>query len=105
MPKKQTQKRTPARQRPLSNMEIAAALDMLADMMELDEQNKYKVIAVQTAARRVAETNFSLQEVAARGELTELPGAARSRPRGDEVQLSALIRLRTDKIQRCGERC
>jgi DNA polymerase (family 10) len=55
-------------------MEVAAALDMLADMMELDEQNKYKVIAVQTAARRVAETNFSLQEVAARGELTELPG-------------------------------
>ncbi len=74
MPKKQTQRRTPARQRPLSNIEVAAALDMLADMMELDEQNKYKVIAVQTAARRVAETNFSLQEVAARGELTELPG-------------------------------
>ncbi len=57
----------------LSNLQIAASLDMLADMMDLDGENKYKTIAVQKAARRVAETNVSLKELASGGELTSLP--------------------------------
>ncbi len=57
----------------LSNLQIAAALDMLADMMEFDGENKYKTIAVQKAAGRVAETNVSLKELASKGKLTNLP--------------------------------
>ena len=56
-----------------SNFDIAAALDMLADLMELDAANKYATIAVRKGARRVAESNFSIEEAAARGELTEIP--------------------------------
>lgn len=60
--------------RPPANLEIAAALDMLAGMMELAGENKYKVIAVQAGAKQAAETNRSLAAIAAEGELTGLPG-------------------------------
>lgn len=46
---------------------------MLADLMEIDGVNKFKTIAVQNAARRVAESNFSIAEAAAEGRLTEIP--------------------------------
>ena len=47
-----------------SNRHIAQALDILADMMELDGANIYKTIAHRKAARRVAESNFSIKEMA-----------------------------------------
>jgi DNA polymerase (family 10) len=56
-----------------SNQEIASALDRLADMMELDNANIYKIVAHRKAAHRVAESNFSIAEMAAEGRLTELP--------------------------------
>lgn len=56
-----------------SNRHIAQALDMLADMMELDGANIYKTIAHRKAARRIAEANFSIREMADAGTLTELP--------------------------------
>jgi len=56
-----------------SNREIAAALDRLADMMELDGANVYKVIAHRKAAHRIAESNFSIEELAEAGALTGLP--------------------------------
>lgn len=56
-----------------TNPEIAQMLDMLADLMDLDQANKYKTIAVQKAARRVKESNFSIEEAAARGELKDIP--------------------------------
>ncbi|MEK7817825.1 MAG: helix-hairpin-helix domain-containing protein, partial [Actinomycetota bacterium] len=56
-----------------SNRHIAQALDILADMMELDGANIYKTIAHRKAARRVAESNFSIKEMADAGTLTELP--------------------------------
>ena len=46
---------------------------MLADLMELDAANRYATIAVRKGARRVAESNFSIEETAARGELTGIP--------------------------------
>jgi DNA polymerase (family 10) len=46
---------------------------MLADLMELDAANKYATIAVRKGARRVAESNFSIEEAAARGSLTDIP--------------------------------
>lgn len=46
---------------------------MLADLMELDAANRFATIAVRKGARRVAESNFSIEETAARGELTAIP--------------------------------
>lgn len=57
----------------VTNSEIAAALQLLADFMELDGVNKYRTIAVQKAARRISEANFSISELARDGDLTELP--------------------------------
>lgn len=56
-----------------SNSEIAEMLDMLADLMELDGVNKFKTIAVQKAARRVKDSNFSMEEAARQGELETIP--------------------------------
>ncbi|RJQ43026.1 MAG: DNA polymerase/3'-5' exonuclease PolX [Gaiellales bacterium] len=56
-----------------ANRDIAAALQLLADFMELDGVNKYRTIAVEKAARRVAEADFSLADLAREGDLTDLP--------------------------------
>ncbi|MHB8792715.1 MAG: DNA polymerase/3'-5' exonuclease PolX [Thermoleophilia bacterium] len=56
-----------------TNAEIAQILATLAELMELDDVNKFKFIALQKAARRVSEANFSVAERAAAGTLTEIP--------------------------------
>ncbi len=56
-----------------TNRQIADALDRLADMMELDGANVYKIIAHRKAAHRIAESNFSIEELAREDRLTELP--------------------------------
>ncbi|MHB0915739.1 MAG: DNA polymerase/3'-5' exonuclease PolX [Thermoleophilia bacterium] len=56
-----------------ANSAIAAALELLADFMELDGVNKFRTIAVRKAAHRVAEANFSIAGLARDGDLTELP--------------------------------
>ncbi|MBK5225771.1 MAG: DNA polymerase/3'-5' exonuclease PolX [Thermoleophilia bacterium] len=56
-----------------TNAEIANILETLAELMELDGVNKFRFLAVQKAARRVAEANFSIEERAAAGTLTEIP--------------------------------
>ncbi len=61
-----------------TNAEIATILETLAELMELDEVNKFKFIAVQNAARRVAESNFSIESRAADGTLTEIPDIGKS---------------------------
>ncbi|MBI5870193.1 MAG: DNA polymerase/3'-5' exonuclease PolX [Actinobacteria bacterium] len=56
-----------------TNAEIAQILETLAELMELDGVNKFRFIALQKAARRVSEANFSVSERAAAGTLTEIP--------------------------------
>ncbi|GBE57253.1 DNA polymerase/3'-5' exonuclease PolX [bacterium BMS3Abin01] len=56
-----------------SNRQIAATLDRLADLMELDGANIYKIVAHRKAAHRIAESNFSIEALADEGRLTELP--------------------------------
>lgn len=56
-----------------TNGQIADALDRLADMMELDGANIYKIVAHRKAAHRIAESNFSIEELAREDRLTELP--------------------------------
>lgn len=61
-----------------ANAEIATILQTLAELMELDGVNKFKFIAVQKAARRVAEANFSIEDRAAAGTLTGIPDIGKS---------------------------
>lgn len=56
-----------------TNAEIAQTLETLAELMELDGVNKFRFIALQKAARRISEANFSIAERAAAGTLTEIP--------------------------------
>lgn len=56
-----------------TNGQIADALDRLADMMEIDGANIYKIVAHRKAAHRVAESNFSIEQLAWEDRLTELP--------------------------------
>ncbi|MCL5883496.1 MAG: DNA polymerase/3'-5' exonuclease PolX [Actinobacteria bacterium] len=61
-----------------SNADIASILDTLAEMMELDEVNKFKVISVEKAAKRIAGVNYSIEERARAGTLTEVPDVGKS---------------------------
>ncbi|MHB1361482.1 MAG: DNA polymerase/3'-5' exonuclease PolX [Thermoleophilia bacterium] len=61
-----------------SNTEIAKILDTLAEMMELDEVNRFKVISVEKAAKRIAGLNYSVEERARAGALTEIPDIGKS---------------------------
>jgi len=56
-----------------TNREIADMLDLLGDLMEIDGVNKFRVIAVRNGARRVGESNFSIEQAAAEGGLTKIP--------------------------------
>jgi len=55
------------------NAEIAHILETLAELMELDGVNKFRFIALQKAARRVSEADFSVAGRAAAGTLTDIP--------------------------------
>jgi DNA polymerase (family X) len=56
------------------NAEIAAALDELGTLYELDGAVRYRVIAYREAARVIRESPVSIEELAREGRLTELPG-------------------------------
>ena len=58
----------------LTNAQIAAAFDELADLYELDGAVQYRVIAYRTAAKTVRDTSVSVAELARQGRVTELPG-------------------------------
>jgi DNA polymerase (family 10) len=57
-----------------TNTEIAAALDELGDLYELDGAITYRVVAYRNAAKAVREAPVSVTELALQGRATELPG-------------------------------
>src|ERR671936_1945230 len=57
----------------MKNAEIAAALDELADLYELDGAVVYRVVAYRQAARAVRDSARSVAQLAAEGRATELP--------------------------------
>jgi DNA polymerase (family X) len=59
---------------PVRNAEIAAALDELGTLYELDGAVRYRVLAYREAARVIRESPVSIEELAREGRLTELPG-------------------------------
>ena len=56
------------------NAEIAAALDEIGTLYELDGAVRYRVIAYREAARVIRASPVSIEELAREGRLTELPG-------------------------------
>jgi DNA polymerase (family 10) len=62
----------------LTNAQIAAAFDELADLYELDGAVSYRVIAYRTAAKSVRETTVSVAALAREGRVTEIPGIGKT---------------------------
>ena len=58
----------------MRNAEIAAALEELGTLYELDGAVRYRVLAYREAARVIRESPVSIEDLAGDGRLTELPG-------------------------------
>ena len=62
----------------MTNAEIAAALDELGVLYELDGAVKYRVLAYGTAAKAIRESPVSVAELAREGRATEVPGVGKT---------------------------
>jgi DNA polymerase (family 10) len=62
----------------VTNAEIAAALDELGVLYELDGAVKYRVLAYSSAARAIRESPVSVADLAAAGRATEIPGVGKT---------------------------
>src|SRR6185295_14109054 len=62
----------------VTNAEIAAALEELGVLYELDGAVKYRVLAYGTAAKAIRESPVSVAELAAAGRATEIPGVGKT---------------------------
>jgi DNA polymerase (family 10) len=62
----------------VTNAEIAAALEELGVLYELDGAVKYRVLAYSAAAKAIRESPVSVAELAAAGRATEIPGVGKT---------------------------
>ena len=62
----------------LTNAQIAAALEELADLYELDGAVQYRVIAYRNAARTVRDSAVSVAQLARDGKVTQLPNIGKT---------------------------
>ncbi len=62
----------------MTNAEIAAALEELSVLYELDGAVKYRVLAYSTAAKAIRESPVSVADLAAAGRATEIPGVGKT---------------------------
>jgi DNA polymerase (family 10) len=62
----------------MRNPEIAAALDELADLNELNGAVVYRVVAYRQAAKAVRESAIAVEQLAAQSRLTELSGVGKT---------------------------
>ena len=62
----------------MTNGEIAAALDELGVLYQLDGAVKYRVLAYGTAAKAIRESPVSVADLAAAGRATEIPGVGKT---------------------------
>lgn len=62
----------------MNNAEIAAALEELGVLYELDGAVKYRVLAYFNAATAIRESPVSVAELAAQGRATEIPGVGKT---------------------------
>src|ERR1700751_5280617 len=83
----------------VTNTEIAAALDELGDLSELDGAAIYRVVAYRNAAKAVREAPVSVLGLARQGRATELPGVGaiiqeKILALADEGDIPAAVKLR-----------
>ncbi len=62
----------------MTNAEIAAELEELGVLYELDGAVKYRVLAYSTAAKAIRESPVSVAELSAAGRATEIPGVGKT---------------------------
>jgi DNA polymerase (family X) len=62
----------------VTNAQIAAAFEELADLYELDGAVSYRVLAYRTAAKTVREATVSVMQLTRDGRVTELPGIGKT---------------------------
>ena len=60
------------------NSDVAAQLDLLADLLELEGEAAFRVVAYRRAANRIRETSSSVAELALEGKAKELGGIGRT---------------------------
>ncbi|HLJ03216.1 MAG TPA: helix-hairpin-helix domain-containing protein, partial [Solirubrobacteraceae bacterium] len=82
-----------------TNAEIAAALDELGDLYELDGAIVHRVVAYRNAAKAVRDAPMSVLGLARQGRATELPGVGaiiqeKVLALADEGAIPALVKLR-----------
>ncbi len=81
----------------MRNAEIAAALDELAVLYELDGANRFRVLAYKDAAKLIRDCPQSVEELALAGRATELDGI------GDTLQTKIVALLDRGRDPRGGE--
>src|ERR1700748_491927 len=62
----------------MTNAEIAAALEELGVLYELDGAVRYRVLAYSTAAKAIRESPVSVEELARAHRATEIPGVGKT---------------------------
>jgi DNA polymerase (family 10) len=70
----------------VTNAQIAAAFEELADLYELDGAVQYRVLAYRTAAKTARDASVSVMQLVREGRVTELPGIGKTL----ETKLQAL---------------
>jgi len=83
----------------LTNAQIAAALDELGDLYELDGAVSYRVIAYRNAAKAVRESSVSIIAMTREGRVTTVPGIGKTleeklRALDETGDIPALVKLR-----------
>jgi DNA polymerase (family 10) len=58
----------------MDKADVAAVLEEIADILEIQGDNKFRSLAYSKAARAIAQLETSLDEVVAKGELDSIPG-------------------------------
>jgi DNA polymerase (family X) len=83
----------------VTNAQIAAAFEELADLYELDGAVQYRVLAYRTAAKTVREASVSVMQLVRDGKVTELPGIGKTLETklvalGETGQIPQAVKLR-----------
>jgi DNA polymerase (family 10) len=61
-----------------SNSEVAAQFELLADLIELEGGDSFRITAYRRAAKQIRDSSHSLVELALAGRATELPGIGKT---------------------------
>ena len=56
------------------NLELARAFERIADLLEINEADRFRINSYRRAARTLEDTADDIADLAAEGRLTELPG-------------------------------